>query len=391
MAARAALALLALLALGAAAAADEGAADTAADGSGEAVALQASDAIYSFFGQSASVNNWAVIVCTSRFWFNYRHVANALSIYYTVKRLGIPDSQIILMLSDDMACNARNGRFGEIFNDDAHSLNLYTDDAEVDYRGYDVTVENFVRLIQGRHTADVPRSKRLLTDRHSKVLLFMTGHGGDEFLKFQDVEEIHSWDIADALEQARQAGRYGEVLFVSDTCQAATLAKHMYSPGVLSIGSSQLGQSSYSYNNDARLGLSTVDRFTYHTLNFFSSVNIDSRDTLAQLFTSYDPGFLHSTPEYRTDLYPRRIDQVLVTEFFGSVTSLEIMPFAYPARPAPAPPRPRAHAGGLFSGPTVFAMCAVAALALGPELLAYLRTAAADFKALADPGPKLPH
>ena len=31
-------------------------------------------------------NNWAVIVNTSRYWFNYRHVANALSIYTTVKR-----------------------------------------------------------------------------------------------------------------------------------------------------------------------------------------------------------------------------------------------------------------------------------------------------------------
>ena len=36
-------------------------------------------------------NNWAVIIDTSRFWFNYRHAANVLSIYRSVKRLGIPD------------------------------------------------------------------------------------------------------------------------------------------------------------------------------------------------------------------------------------------------------------------------------------------------------------
>ena len=56
---------------------------------------------------SKHTNNWAVIVDTSRFWFNYRHAANVLSIYRSVKRLGIPDSHIILMLSDDMACNPR--------------------------------------------------------------------------------------------------------------------------------------------------------------------------------------------------------------------------------------------------------------------------------------------
>uniref|UniRef100_K3WBE3 Uncharacterized protein n=1 Tax=Globisporangium ultimum (strain ATCC 200006 / CBS 805.95 / DAOM BR144) TaxID=431595 RepID=K3WBE3_GLOUD len=45
-------------------------------------------------------------VDTSRFWSNYRHIANALSLYHSVKRLGIPDSQIIiLMLADQMPCN----------------------------------------------------------------------------------------------------------------------------------------------------------------------------------------------------------------------------------------------------------------------------------------------
>jgi len=39
-------------------------------------------------------NNWAVLVDTSRFWFNYRHVANVLSLYRSVRRLGIPDSQV---------------------------------------------------------------------------------------------------------------------------------------------------------------------------------------------------------------------------------------------------------------------------------------------------------
>lgn len=29
----------------------------------------------------------------------------------------------------------------------------------------------------------------------------MTGHGGNEFLKFQDNEEVSAFDIADAVEQ----------------------------------------------------------------------------------------------------------------------------------------------------------------------------------------------
>lgn len=73
-------------------------------------------------------------VCTSRFWFNYRHVANTLSVYHTVRRLGIPDSNIVLMLADDMPCNARNPFPGGVYNNKDHELNLYEGDVEVDYR-----------------------------------------------------------------------------------------------------------------------------------------------------------------------------------------------------------------------------------------------------------------
>ena len=76
-------------------------------------------------------NNWAVLVDTSRFWFNYRHVANVLSIYRSVKRLGIPDSQIILMVADDMACNPRNPRPATVFNNQNQHIDVYGDDVEV--------------------------------------------------------------------------------------------------------------------------------------------------------------------------------------------------------------------------------------------------------------------
>jgi glycosylphosphatidylinositol transamidase (GPIT) subunit GPI8 len=35
-------------------------------------------------GAASHTNNWAVLVCTSRYWFNYRHMANTLSLYRQV-------------------------------------------------------------------------------------------------------------------------------------------------------------------------------------------------------------------------------------------------------------------------------------------------------------------
>lgn len=76
-------------------------------------------------------------------------MANALGMYRTVKRLGIPDSNIILMLADDAACNARNRFPATVYANAGRKLDLYGDNIEVDYRGYEVTVENFIRLLTG--------------------------------------------------------------------------------------------------------------------------------------------------------------------------------------------------------------------------------------------------
>ncbi|OMO72003.1 Peptidase C13, legumain [Corchorus capsularis] len=254
-------------------------------------------------------NNWAVLVCTSRFWFNYRHMANTLSLYRTVKRLGIPDERIILMLADDMACNSRNKYPAQVFNNENHRLNLYGDNVEVDYRGYEVTVENFLRVLTGRHETAVPRSKRLLSDEGSHILLYMTGHGGDEFLKFQDSEELQSHDLADAVKQMKEKLRFKELLIMVDTCQAATLFNQLQSPGVLAIGSSMKGENSYSHHLDSDVGVSVVDRFTYYTLAFFERLNIYDKASLSSLFSSYNPNMLMSTAYYRRDLYQRRLEE----------------------------------------------------------------------------------
>ncbi|CAJ2642014.1 unnamed protein product [Trifolium pratense] len=277
-------------------------------------------------------NNWAVLVCTSRFWFNYRHMANTLSLYRTVKRLGIPDERIILMLADDMACNARNKYPAQVFNNENHKLNLYGDNVEVDYRGYEVNVENFMRVLTGRHDTAVPRSKRLLSDEGSHILLYMTGHGGDEFLKFQDSEELQSHDLADVVKQMKEKHRFKELLIMVDTCQASTLFSQLHSPGVLAIGSSMKGQNSYSHHLDSDVGVSVVDRFTFYTLAFFERLNIYDNASLSSLFNSYNPNLLMSTAYYRMDLYQRHLEEVPVTNFFGSVMKTIHTDSAYRSR-----------------------------------------------------------
>ncbi|KAK4171948.1 putative GPI-anchor transamidase precursor [Triangularia setosa] len=274
-------------------------------------------------------SNWAVLVCTSRFWFNYRHLANVLSIYRTVKRLGIPDSQIILMLPDDMACNPRNAFPGTVYSNADRAVDLYGDNIEVDYRGYEVTVENFIRLLTDRVGEEMPRSKRLLTDDRSNILVYMTGHGGNEFLKFQDAEEIGAWDLADAFEQMWEKRRYHEILFMIDTCQANTMYSKLYSPNIIATGSSELDQSSYSHHADNDIGVAVIDRYTYYNLEFLESEVKDtsSKKTVGDLFDSYSYEKIHSHAGVRYDLFKGGAEEArrrLVTDFFGNVQNVEV-------------------------------------------------------------------
>eukprot|EP01050_Picozoa_sp_SAG11_P008784 SAG11_NODE_790_length_7155_cov_217.330641_2_plen_349_part_00 len=210
-------------------------------------------------------NVHAVIVSTSRYWFNYRHSANALGIYSRLREGGVPDSNIVLMLADDHACDPRNVHRGQLYNDQSQSMDLYKN-VHVDYRGNDVSVGNFLKVLSGRHSSTVPSNRKLLSDERSDLLLYLTGHGGDEFIKFRDFEELTAKDLAIAISQMRAQKRYRRVLLLADTCEAATLATHIEAPEVAFYSSSLRHENSYSHHADFELGVLVTDRFTHHLL-----------------------------------------------------------------------------------------------------------------------------
>ncbi|KAL5577821.1 hypothetical protein UlMin_019520 [Ulmus minor] len=215
-------------------------------------------------------NNWVVLVYTSHFWFNYRHMADTLSLYRTVKQLGIPDERIILMLADDMACNARNKYPAQIFNNENHKLNFYGDNIEVDYRGYEVTVENILHVLTGCHETVVPRSKRLLSDEGSHIQ-----RGLQKVLIAEDM--------------------CSKTMFI----EKARLINGLQLPRVLAIGSSKKGENSYSHHLDFDVGVS-VDHFTYYTLAFFEKLNMYENASLIRYLDVPVTNFFGSVMERHT-------------------------------------------------------------------------------------------
>ena len=72
--------------------------------------------------------------------------------------------------------------------------------------------------------------------------MYLTGHGGEDFLKFNDKEELTSSEMAEALGGMHRKRAYANVLLIVDTCQAATLFSQIRVPDVLAIASSLHGE-----------------------------------------------------------------------------------------------------------------------------------------------------
>ena len=72
------------------------------------------------------------------------------------------------------------------------------------------------------------------------------------------------------------------MLFIVDTCQAASLYQKFYSPNVLAIGSSLVGEDSLSHHVDPAIGVYIIDRYTYYALEFLEHVTPTSNQTLGQ-------------------------------------------------------------------------------------------------------------
>jgi glycosylphosphatidylinositol transamidase (GPIT) subunit GPI8 len=304
-------------------------------------------------------NNWAIIASTSSYWFNYRHVSNALSVYYIIRRMGIPDSQIILMNSMDPSCDARNPYPGELYStrgmetslnkllkcdfNKSHHIDI---GVEVDYRGDEVSVDSFLRVLTGRHRTGTETSKILQSGNDSNILIFLSGHGGDGFFKFRDSDELSAEEIGYALKEMELKGRYREILLIADTCQASTLAGKVTSSRVITIGSSGKGENSYSHENVPELGVSVMDRFSFLLGSFFYhragivSGNIHhgkNRDgiskrelrsrrqnlaslTLQDLLDSMNPQFMRSTVSVALSDKARDPKNILLSDFFGQST-----------------------------------------------------------------------
>jgi len=82
----------------------------------------------------------------------------------------------------------------------------------------------------------VPESKKIHSHENSRLLIYITGHGGDQYSKIQDTHVIGSYEYGKVIEELYQKGMYKEILAINDSCEAVTIWDYLISPNIFAIG-----------------------------------------------------------------------------------------------------------------------------------------------------------
>lgn len=166
--------------------------------------------------------NQALLVATSCGWANYRHQADVLAMYRLLKRHGYGDDRIILIMADDIACNAANPEKGAV-RVTPDGENLYRD-VSIDYKLSELGPQDFCNILSGKPTAATPTV--LAGGEGTNTFVFISGHGVPKSLCWADRPNgIAADDFAGALSALKSDVGYRKVGIFIEACYSGGIGE----------------------------------------------------------------------------------------------------------------------------------------------------------------------
>lgn len=228
------------------------------------------------FTTSIDTNLHAMIISASHTFENYRHSTNSMMMYQYFKKIGIPDHKIIFAVNEAHTCSPRMKFPGKIYLPDSKTKTCQ-EDLFIDYKETDIFNFRFLDILRGRYSSSLLKTniRKLNTNRKSRLLIYITAHGGDTFIKFRGKYVVLSDDLNRALIEMNSKGRYKEILFILDTCEGFTLFNSVNShlaPNIFFISSSVFNEKALSISYDNEQMTPLADRFSYLLYNIIENV-----------------------------------------------------------------------------------------------------------------------
>ncbi|KAK6024953.1 peptidase C13 family protein [Ostertagia ostertagi] len=167
----------------------------------------------------------ALLVAGSNGWYNYRHQADVGHAYHTLKRHGIADENIIVMMYDDIAKNQQNPYPGKMFNK-PHGDNVY-EGLKIDYKGSSVTPKNFLNILKGNASGVEGGNGRVIeSNPNDRIFVFFTDHGAVGLIAFPD-EMLTVKELNSALKWMHANNRYDQLVFYLESCESGSMFENV--------------------------------------------------------------------------------------------------------------------------------------------------------------------
>jgi legumain len=207
-----------------------------------------------FFGISCtSAANWAVLVAGSNGWYNYRHQADVCHSYQVLHDHGIPDSNIIVFMYDDIAQNTQNPTKGVIINH-PNGKDVYHG-VPHDYNGKDVTPTNFLNVLLGNKAAmqGIGSGKVLESGPDDNVFIFYTDHGAVGLVAFP-TGVLYAKDLNTTIAKMHSQNMYKQMVIYIESCESGSMLEHLLpnNINIYATTASNAEESSYACYYDAK-------------------------------------------------------------------------------------------------------------------------------------------
>ncbi|KAL9255298.1 Vacuolar-processing enzyme-like protein [Drosera capensis] len=175
-----------------------------------------------FTAKSIEGTKWAVLVAGSKGYENYRHQADICHAYQVLKRGGLSDENIIVMMYDDIAHNVDNPTPGVIINK-PNGTNVYTG-VPKDYTGEQVTAENLLAVILGDKGAVKGGSGKVVNSGpNDSIFIYYADHGSPGSLEMPSGDELYAPELISTLKKKHASGTYKSMVIYVEACEAGSM------------------------------------------------------------------------------------------------------------------------------------------------------------------------
>ncbi len=228
----------------------------------------------------SSGDYWAVIGAFTRDWVNYRHQADALTMYTYLKEKGVPDDHIILLVFDDIPLDRQNPKPGEVYHTPGEEE--VRRQANPDYIGENVNKQMLMDILTG--TGIENNEPLLRSNENSTVLVYISSHGapGGDLLFGDGSEQVSPEEISAVFDSMANKKKFGRMLLILESCFSGVTAAQLTTPGVLVLTASAEDETSKSATYDSELSCWLSDEFTKELVSLLRSPN--PPNTIRQLY-----------------------------------------------------------------------------------------------------------